>query len=107
VLSAHLHPEFGLLCPSRGLRRVLQAAFALVAVGVIAAASSMAALIGDSDDRSLARTAPAVTTAELPPQQAATPTKVDAGGAPAIKSQVPRAAPGQGQCLQARGRDGR
>jgi hypothetical protein len=88
VLSAHLHPEFGWVCPSRGLRRALGVALALAAVGLIAATNSLLAVIDDNrnDDR-LAPTSTAVT-AEMPP----TPSEVDLGGSGAVRSASPQAA---------------
>jgi hypothetical protein len=49
VLSAHVHPEFGYLCPSRGLRRVLHVTFAFVVLGAIAGVSGVASLMADHD----------------------------------------------------------
>jgi hypothetical protein len=89
VLSAHLHPEFGWVCPSRGLRRVLGVALALAAVGLIAAANNLLAVIDDSrnDDRLAPASAPV--TAEMPPP---TPREVDLGRSGAVRSASPQVA---------------
>ncbi|MCC6776389.1 MAG: hypothetical protein IT537_07085 [Hyphomicrobiales bacterium] len=47
--SAHLHPEFGYLCPSPGLRRFIAAVLLFAVVGVVALGNSLGSLIADHD----------------------------------------------------------
>ena len=47
--SPHLHPEFGYLCPTPGLRRMVRMALAFTVIGVVAGAGGMAALIADHE----------------------------------------------------------
>ena len=49
MLSAHLHPEFGLFCPSPGLRRGIRIALAFTVFGLIVGANSVATLMADHD----------------------------------------------------------
>jgi hypothetical protein len=87
VLSAHLHPEFGWLCPSRGLRLTLRVLLALLAVGLIAAGSSVVALIADhnpNSDALVAIASPEVGPAALE-AAAAPPPKLESKPSPATK----------------------
>jgi hypothetical protein len=47
--SPHLHPEFGYLCPTPGLRRTVRMALVFTIIGVLAGAGGMAALIADHE----------------------------------------------------------
>lgn len=47
--SAHLHPEFGYLCPSPGLRRFIAAVLLFAVVGVVGLGNSLGSLIADHD----------------------------------------------------------
>lgn len=47
--SAHLHPEFGYLCPSPGLRRFIAAVLLFAVVGMVALGNSLGSLIADHD----------------------------------------------------------
>jgi hypothetical protein len=49
MLSAHLHPEFGLFCPSPGLRRGIWVALAFTVFGLIVGANGVATLMADHD----------------------------------------------------------
>ena len=47
--SAYLHPEFGLFCPSPGLRRGIRVVLAFTVFGSIVGANSVATLMADHD----------------------------------------------------------
>src|SRR5215470_13425632 len=55
--SPHLHPEFGYLCPTPGLRRMVRMALAFTVIGAVAGAGGMAALIADHETGLAAMTA--------------------------------------------------
>ncbi len=71
MFSAYVHPEFGYFCPSPGLRRVMQVAFAFTVFGLIAGANSVATLMADHDpDQDSILTAARLDAAEPAPEAA-------------------------------------
>jgi hypothetical protein len=73
VLSAHVHPEFGYLCPSRGLRRGMRITFAFAVLGTIAGINGVASLMADHDSAIDSALLSARSEAELTPAAVPTP----------------------------------
>jgi hypothetical protein len=79
--SAHLHPEFGYLCPSPGLRRVFRAILVFSVLGVIAATNSVGSLIADHDAGAVAAVLAASAAGVEPPSAPVAVSKRQAEGA--------------------------